>query len=162
MALRTLSTCAAGEGAEIQWIVTSARRAKSHTIAQEAPDDSEARSCGLVGRIAAVDGQAASCQLLGSPPNGQLPPKNSAAALLAATVVAAGAGGLGAAPGARLYKKAHKSGVDHQTCTFIARYVLFLDRVTRFGQTERDVHEELCIFAVSEVSRYAAQACANG
>ena len=102
-------------------------------------------------------------QLLGSPPNGQLrPPKNSAAALLAATVVAAGAGGLGAAPGARLYKKAHKSGVDHQTCTFIARYVLFLDRVTRFGQTERDGPEELCIFAVSEVSRYAAQACANG
>ena len=81
---------------------------------------------------------------------------------LAATVAAAGAGGLGAAPGARLYKKAHKSGVDHQTCTFIAHYVLFLDRVTRFGQTERDVHEELCIFAVSKVSRYAAQACANG
>ena len=89
-------------------------------------------------------------------------PKNSAAALLAATVAAAGAGGLGAAPGARLYKKAHKSGVDHQTCTFIAHCVLFLDRVTRFGQTERDGPEELCIFAVSEVSRYAAQACANG
>ena len=162
MALRTLSTCAAGEGAEIQWIVTSARRAKSHTIAQEAPDDSEARSYGLVVRIAAVDGPSSIAQLLGSPPNGQLRPKNSAAALLAATVVAAGAGGLGAAPGARLYKKAHKSRVDHQTCTFIAHYVLFLDRVTRFGQTERDGPEELCIFAVSEVSRYAAQASANG
>ena len=118
---------------------------------------------GLWTRSLAGDGQGSIVsQLLGSPPNGQRRPKNSAAALLAATVAAAGAGGLGAAPGARLYKKAHKSGVDHQTCTFIAHYVLFLDRVTRFGQTERDGPEELCIFAVSEVSRYAAQACANG
>ena len=100
-------------------------------------------------------------QLLGSPPNGQLRPKNSAAALLAATVVAAGAGGLGAAPGARLYKKAHKSGVDHQTCTFIARYVLFLDRVTRFGQTEQNSTGKLCVLAASEVSRAATQALAN-
>ena len=86
---------------------------------------------------------------------------NSAAALLAATVVAAGAGGLGAAPGARLYKKAHKSGVDHQTCTFIARYVLFLDRVTRFGQTEQESSGKLCVFVASEVSRAVTQAPAN-
>ena len=87
--------------------------------------------------------------------------KNSVAALLAATVVAAGAGGLGAAPGARLYKKAHKSRVDHQTCTFIAHYVLFLDRVTRFGQTEQERSGKLCVFAASEVSRAATQALAN-
>ena len=76
MALRTLSTCAAGEGAEIQWIVTSARRAKSHTIAQEAPDDSEARSCGLVGRDRRGRCRSIVSQLLSDKLSGDNPPSD--------------------------------------------------------------------------------------
>ena len=58
-------------------------------------------------------------------------------------------------------KKRTRSGVDHQTCTFIAHYVLFLDRVTCFGQTEQNSTGKLCVLAASEVSKTTTQALAN-